>query len=66
MFKRGQSTGSSGRASRSTYPFEGPKLHSVPIALRPYQREAIAAVLAARREGVRRLLVHRVTVGVGG
>jgi ATP-dependent helicase IRC3 len=28
-----------------------------PVSLRPYQREAIAAVLAARREGVRRLMV---------
>jgi len=34
------------------------KLRSVPISLRPYQREAIAAVLAARREGARRLLVN--------
>ena len=30
---------------------------SVPVALRPYQREAIDAVLAARRAGVRRMLV---------
>lgn len=30
---------------------------SGPLALRPYQREAIAAVLGARREGVRRMVV---------
>ncbi len=28
-----------------------------PLSLRPYQREAVAAVIAARREGLRRLLV---------
>lgn len=28
-----------------------------PLALRPYQRDAVAAVIAARREGLRRLLV---------
>ena len=36
-----------------TAPTEGP-----PAALRPYQRAAIDAVLAARRAGKRRLLVH--------
>lgn len=30
---------------------------SGPLALRPYQREAIAAVLGARRDGVRRMVV---------
>jgi ATP-dependent helicase IRC3 len=28
-----------------------------PVSLRPYQREAVAAVIAARKEGLRRLLV---------
>src|SRR6478752_5544520 len=32
-------------------------MSSVSVTLRPYQREAIQSVLAARREGVRRMIV---------
>jgi superfamily II DNA or RNA helicase len=32
-------------------------MSSTPVTLRPYQREAIEAVLAARRDGVRRMIV---------
>ena len=34
-----------------------PTMSSTPVTLRPYQREAIEAVLAARRDGVRRMIV---------
>lgn len=44
-------------ASRGLPRYEPRRLSSAPLSLRPYQREAVAAVIAARKSGLRRLLV---------